>query len=691
MALVSARKVLALGLAWLSGGEAAKETTPHFKWGQTKEMVFLSVMVRDLDKNSVEVSAPDAGEFSFTAKSTDGEKYYLKLALREDIKPDQLRWEITNRPDKWGIPVLVTLAKVNQHRWDLLVGNPKAFKGLLDKDWTREDQTLDPEEEVQYVEDHSGYLKSLTTKNMEKTLKSGTVIVNVRYPWCTQCKSQDDTFAKAAKIAKSKAKKEPTWKKAVFAVLDAREERSIARKLGAKCDYTCEYQVYAEGPGYDSVPMKSKWSETDLLSEVVKYLSPAVEMLKSAGEAGSLKEKNTTCVGLFSSDTSAKYKLFKKIAGMMRGDLVFAAAFGEEAGVELFPFNQSTAFKYDGTWEDNGTALMDWMRPRAIPLLQEYDWQLREVYEKVGLPIVRLWLDDKDSDPSNDKIVRHVVRRLAKTFIGKLAFVELKKSMYSYELRDYGLNQPEVYPAIGIGSNASYNAIKYGFEVTPEVAASNQEFWKDADKAVETLTGFCEQVLAGTWPQAHESGTPQAAWTAGQVKTLVWKTFKEIALPQKPLLLEMFGKYRTDNEKKTKEVENLAKALEPHADKFIVASYDSSDNHVPSEFKREKYSSDTVWYWVPAAAGQERPPIVKLMKPKKEAPIKKVLQFLKKQSDFDLDTDALNTRFEELMKENPPPTPPSSSMPDDEPEDDDDAEEEGELPKEDITKERKEL
>lgn len=237
-------------------------------------------------------------------------------------------------------------------------------------------------------------------------------------------------------------------------------------------------------------------------------------------------------------------------------------------------------------------------------------------------------------------------------------------------------------------SNASYNAIKYGFEITPEVAASVQDFWKDADPAVEKLAGFVEQVLAGTWPEAHESGPPQANWSAGQVKQIVWKTYKEISLPSKPLLLEVYGKYRSEHEKKAKETENLAKALEPFADKVTVASYDTSDNYAASEFKREKYSSDTNWYWVPAASGQERPPVKQLMKPKKDAPIKKVMEFLKKVSGFDLDTGTLYARFEELMKENPPPTttppPPmgGSELPEEEEDDDDEEEEEGEARKE---------
>merc|ERR1719401_902710 len=100
-----------------------------------------------------------------------------------------------------------------------------------------------------------------------------------------------------------------------------------------------------------------------------------------------------------------------------------------------------------------------------------------------------------------------------------------------------------------------------------------------------------------------------------------------------PLLLEMYGKYRSENEKKTKEAQHLAKTLE-EVGGFTVASYDTSENYVPpGDFSRQKFSSDTEWYWVPAKpAGAERPAIKKLTKPKKDAPMKKVLEFAAKES-----------------------------------------------------------
>jgi thiol-disulfide isomerase/thioredoxin len=611
-------------------------TVPRFKWGQSKEQIFLTIMVRDLDEKSVSVTLTSVSELSFRGKNTAGEEFALDLEFREDVT-ESLKWEISARSDKWGTAIFCVLSKANKHRWDVLVTEPKKYKNLIDKDWTREDAKLEPEEEIPYVDDNAPYLIPLTKKNLQKTIaKYATVLVNVRYPWCTQCKNQDEAFAAAAKVWRGKGRKDVRYKSVGFAVLDAREERQLARTLEAKCDHTCTYKAYT-GPDEDPVPVKSQWNEISLSKEIHKFLDPAVQVMKDAGEVEAYKKKNTTCMGKFASDTSPEYRLFKKIAGLMRGDLVFAAVFGESAPVEIWPQNQNFSFKYDGSWSDNGTEFHDWLKPRSVPLLQEYDWQLREMYEKLNLPLAKIWIDDKDANPSLDKVVRFAVRRVAKKFIGKIAFVEVKKTTYSYELRDFGLTQPEMYPAFGIASNSSYNSEKYGFEITSDIAESAQAFWKDADIAVEKVTEFCEKVLAGSVEVAHESGRLQTNWTKGQARRLVWKNWKEIMNPEKPILMEMFGKYRQDNDHKLHQTEVLADVLDQADDSFTVASYDTSENYLPGytpgNFKRQKYASETEWFWVPAKpAGEARPAITKLMKPKKDAPVKNVVDFALKQS-----------------------------------------------------------
>merc|ERR1712060_66344 len=72
------------------------------------------------------------------------------------------------------------------------------------------------------------------------------------------------------------------------------------------------------------------------------------------------------------------------------------------------------------------------------------------------------------------------------------------------------------------------------------------------------------------------------------------------------------------------------------------------------------------WYWVPQKVAGAENPAIKLTKPKKDAPIQTVVEFLKKHSAMDFDVDDVIKRFEEQMIVNPPPTttppPPMPSM-----------------------------
>ncbi|CAE8689609.1 unnamed protein product, partial [Polarella glacialis] len=128
--------------------------------------------------------------------------------------------------------------------------------------------------------------------------------------------------------------------------------------------------------------------------------------------------------------------------------------------------------------------------------------------------------------------------------------------------------------------------------------------------------------------------------------------------------------YRADNEKKLTEVANLAVALEKFADNLTVASFDTSENHLPHEhFPRQKHSSDTEWFWVSKHGAMK-----KLTKPKKDAPVRKVVEFVKAQAishhafaaEATVDVVEVMAKFDEAKKANPAPEAPKGSegMPD---------------------------
>ncbi|CAK0905932.1 unnamed protein product, partial [Prorocentrum cordatum] len=124
-------------------------TLPKFKWGQSKEKVFLTISVRDLRQGSERVEFEE-DRVRFSASDAEGKAYGLDLELRQDVDPAACAWEPLPRPDRHGKSVLVTLAKRFPSAWDSLVTDAGRYRKVMERDWAREDDKLGSAEEDQY-------------------------------------------------------------------------------------------------------------------------------------------------------------------------------------------------------------------------------------------------------------------------------------------------------------------------------------------------------------------------------------------------------------------------------------------------------------------------------------------------------------------------------------------------------------
>jgi hypothetical protein len=610
-------------------GATPKVIVPRFQWAQSRELIFLSVRIKDLDTNKVGVTSSTQGDLRFEATNTAGQAFVLELPLREDIVGSSLHFEVEPKPDKRGTSVLINVRKRFTHRWDRLVVDPKRFASLMERDRTREDGTLESEgeDEVPYVEEYAKVMMALSSTNLAATVaKAKVVIANIRYPWCPICRREDETFARAARLAKQRGRKEALWRGVVFGVVDAREDRQLARSLDADCDHNCGYKVFMpsdEEPGDISAHLR----EAELLVDLQRFLVPAVQVIATAADLEPF-QSNTTCFAGFASTASPQYAIFKRAASQLRGELGFVASFGDEHAVQLWPLRNSSSYTYDGTWDDNGAELIKWIRSRAMPLVQVWAPEHFAVYSRLNLPVAVVWINTDDRNTSTALAVRRVLQVFAPLFLGRIAFIEKHThGHYAWaELREYALNAPEVYPAFGIASNISSNSAKYGFEVTGEVAPSVQHFWSDSEKALKHLEGFCTDVLAGRWPEAHPTGIPQTNWTLGMAKRITWRTYTELRHPMQPLLLEMYNKHRPENGWRLHSTAQLAKVLAVHAPGIAVGMYDVQDNYLPlGEFPRERHSMETQWYFI-----KQDQHLVKFDWPGEGEPsVKAVMRFLK--------------------------------------------------------------
>jgi len=285
-----------------------------------------------------------------------------------------------------------------------------------------------------------------------------------------------------------------------------------------------------------------------------------------------------------------------------------------------------------------------------MPLVQVWGPDLSAAYLRLNLPVAMVWINTDDRNTTVALAALSVLQILAPRFLGRIAFIE--KQTHGHfawaELREYALNAPEVYPAFGIASNISSNSVKYGFEVTGDIAPSVEQFWSDSDRALNFLEGFCNDVLAGSWPEAHPTGIPQTNWTIGMAKRITWRTYTDLKHPKQPLLLEMYNKHRAENGWRIHTTAQLAKVLAVHAPGIAVGMYDFQDNFLPpGDFPFERHSMETQWYFIK----QEQDPVKFVWKGEGDPSVKAVVRFLKTQAELQsLDVSKVLAEHKEQME-----------------------------------------
>ncbi|CAE8587068.1 unnamed protein product, partial [Polarella glacialis] len=127
---------------------------PHFKWGQTKEKVFVTIAVRNLDRESVRLSFEE-DRLRFSAVDSGGKVYELDLELAQDVLAADCKWEQMQRKDRWGDAVMATLTKVFPVPWAMVAVNQARYRQVIDRDWSRDDEKLDAIEEDGFFEEHA--------------------------------------------------------------------------------------------------------------------------------------------------------------------------------------------------------------------------------------------------------------------------------------------------------------------------------------------------------------------------------------------------------------------------------------------------------------------------------------------------------------------------------------------------------
>lgn len=504
----------------------------------------------------------------------------------------------------------------------------------MDRDWSREDQALEPLEEDTFFEENWKQLPRVSEADLQNALGNADVLVLlVRHAACKQCAAADDNFAAVANQFMSKGK---SWKRRVrIGVVDARRERFLARRLGARCvtqPTHCRYYFIQPGGPDEPLSIRGRHDENILMADLKRL---ARRQFGKMNESSAYKDRGSADRGLVVIPASAsrdvqlachKVRLRMNVAVADGWELPSSPSGGVVSVVAWSPFDDSPSL-YEGVVSD----LEQWLRVRAVPLLQiTASFEDEDPYQEIGLPIARLWLNTSEDGEVNEA-ARETVRAVARTFLGSIAFVERSSKSKIHDARGHGMPSGR-FPAFAVATSSEFNATKFAFVASLRPGAGDLDFW--AGEAGRLLPVFLEDVLAGRLEKSYpseatpeETGEPELE--TGAVKRLVGRQCLDLVESSKSdALVEVFDEWRRDNEDRTLRLDLLA----PILSRWNISVYrlDFGHNECPADGLPLIPAGYSGYYWVPRRAKERRLKFAKLRK--LDPTFEKVLGFVVKHS-----------------------------------------------------------
>jgi hypothetical protein len=231
--------------------------------------------------------------------------------------------------------------------------------------------------------------------------------------------------------------------------------------------------------------------------------------------------------------------------------------------------------------------LMHFSRVLSLPLLSVYDFESRQKYQELKVPLGMMWLDGENAGRKENQWAKDILRRLALRFSGHLVFVMLNSTRDGIMMRPMGLD-PRKVPSFGIAATDEHESQRFAYgDIPSRTREEFQAFWADKDQAFIRLESFCASFLDGTLEVSHESAElpPTYRWPGlGAVHEVVWKTFKEsVYLTEHDVLLELYSPFRPQHRTFVTVLELVAEAL-VGLKTLKVARMDTANNYVLPEF-----------------------------------------------------------------------------------------------------------
>lgn len=604
-------------------------TTPLFSWGQSKEQLRISVQVPRVKQDVLNISL-SFDRVSVSARDARNRLYTLDFELREFVVSANSSWALRYSeenplaPEPDGVTLL--LQKGVAHRWDRLAQNRSQVKAFMKHDWVQDDGEL--EEEREDVDLPSGTnVKKVTGEGLAKLVaQHAMVVAALRFPWCDKCGEKDKEFLKSAKSSKDK----DHLGSIVFAAVDVREEKYLARTHNVSCSDQCDLLIFKQDEPDEPYMVPGKRYAEEIQIDCYKHLLPVVSVVQDKDHFDRVTSAfDTAIVGFFKSGKSEDlwYPRFRAVARQLRGHALFGAIFGgmrpQDFGIEheasrlLAPsgygeianVSNTSVVDESGDDDNDGRPLVLLFKPResrhvefegdltldkltrfsrvlSLPLLSTYDFESRQKYQELKVPLGMLWIDGESPEREENDWATAVARRLAMRFSGHLVFVTLNNTRDALLMRPMGLD-PRRAPVFGIATSDEADTPKFGFDMKAKSPEERRAFWADGEQAFSRLEEFCGSFLDGTLETSHESAElpPSYRWYGpGAVHEVVWNNFRESVYRSEPdVLLELYSPFRPQHRTYITVLDLLAEALR-NVSTVKVVRMDTANNYVLPEF-----------------------------------------------------------------------------------------------------------
>jgi len=409
----------------------------------------------------------------------------------------------------------------------------------------------------------------------EATKKHEQLLVEFYAPWCGHCKTLAPEWTKAAVTSKDAPIK--------MAKVDATASKKLAETFKIQGFPTIKYFKQGIPSEYDGGR-----TEKDIVAWIKRKSGPPAETLNDEDDLAKFQGSDEAVViGVFSGVDSNEAKEFVKYAGVSTIEVPYAvttsAAVKAKLGVTkdtivvLKTFDEKRNELEVISDKFNGVSLDNFVATATTPNVQTFS---QEKSKKIfGSKIKKHALLFSDDSESYHEAILAGYSTIAKANKGELLFVSVPPSNDGI-LNYFGLTKQDLPQLVIVDMTTAIKKYPIYGEVT-----------------VDSMGEHVKAFLAGNLLPTLKSEQPDPEDTAGNVKIVKGKTFKEIVLNnKKDVLFEIYAPWCGHCKKLAPVYEQLGEEYSL-SDNILIAKMDGTANEI--DYPGLETSGYPSIFWIP--------------------------------------------------------------------------------------------